>query len=375
MRAKLPGFLQLLLVLLLLRPVFATDPLCLEPGIAEENRTFIEDDQGRGIPIGLLIYLRTSSKVLTRIAGILISEKLGFHIDYMYQKEHSREGAYWLSCADVNTSAVGAEQCVPGENRAHVALDTGFGPTPYEVGFLRPQRLLQDCCQRSPRDLGSMGFQSRENMYMKRSELEAALADGFILNLYSSYNTTHHDPRKYFEGLDSLNISHFEACNRTFSWTLSSEDLEGYVNWTGDFDGVTQAADGTYWLRCPDEYFWLAPACRHNVSSCIPTVTFGGELFLEMMHWSPCSTVFMVFHMHICFGFPNWVCDRCLGPWPLLPLKPSMPELDDQMSGKLENGKKVQRQGNRALSHSGRRLMAFRSPWAVTSTPTFSSRQ
>ncbi|CAE7541329.1 unnamed protein product, partial [Symbiodinium necroappetens] len=130
-------------------------------------------------------------------------------------------------------------------------------------------------------------FRSGEHIYMKRSQLDAAREDGVILNLHGSYNTTHHDARKYFDGLDSLNTSDFDTCNRSAnSWLPSSEELENYINWTGDADGVIQDADGTNTIWCPDGYFWIAPACRHNVTSCIATVTFSGRLFLSMMHWS-----------------------------------------------------------------------------------------
>ncbi|CAE7341178.1 unnamed protein product, partial [Symbiodinium sp. CCMP2456] len=130
-------------------------------------------------------------------------------------------------------------------------------------------------------------FRSREHIYMKRSQLDAAREDGIILNLHGSYNTTHHDARKYFDGLDSLNTSDFDTCNRSVvSWLPSADELEDYINWTGDTDGVTQDADGTNTIWCPDGHFWIAPACRHNVTSCIATVTFSGSLLLSMMHWS-----------------------------------------------------------------------------------------
>ena len=65
-------------------------------------------------------------------------------------------------------------------------------------------------------------------------------------------------------------------------------DLASYLEWTGDVEGVTQDADGSYQAQCLEDRFWIAPACRQNVTSCIATVTFAASLWLSMMHWSLC---------------------------------------------------------------------------------------
>ncbi|CAE7615393.1 unnamed protein product, partial [Symbiodinium microadriaticum] len=114
------------LLLVLLLPVPATSDLCLASGIANESRAFIQDEHGEDLAIGLFVYHRSSSTVMSHIAGILISEKLGYHVEFEYLNRSSdtSAGQYWLSCQDVNQSARGTSQCIPGENRVHVALDT-----------------------------------------------------------------------------------------------------------------------------------------------------------------------------------------------------------------------------------------------------------
>ncbi|CAE7741314.1 unnamed protein product [Symbiodinium sp. CCMP2592] len=270
-------------------PLPATSDLCLESGIAEENRTFLQDEQGDDLPIGLFTYLRSSSKAVSQVAAILITEVLGYHVGYK-QTLYSftwQEASYWLACSDINWRAWFTQPCIPGENRFHIALDAGIGTRSYESAFTNLHHSLDECCQDSPRELGSMGYRGRQQLYMKRAQVQAALEDGFILNLHGSYNTTHHEARKYFDGLDSLNFSLFETCNRTFNrWMPSSSQLASYLEWTGDVDGVIQEPGGSYQARCLDGRFWIAPACRHNVTSCIATVTFGAYLWLSMMHWS-----------------------------------------------------------------------------------------
>ena len=41
----------------------------------------------------------------------------------------------------------------------------------------------------------------------------------------------------------------------------------------GDMDGLRQQPNGDLVAYCPDGYWWLSPACRHNASRCVPYVT------------------------------------------------------------------------------------------------------
>ncbi|CAE7252522.1 unnamed protein product [Symbiodinium microadriaticum] len=282
------GWLYVPLALLSRTHVLASD-LCLRSGIAHESRAYIQDERGQDLSIGIFAYKRSSSLVQSHIAAILISEQLGYHVELKYENLGPFEAQSWLSCKDLNFSAgwLSDSLCIPGENRAHIALDTGFGALPYELYFTNLFRSLEACCQRSPRDLGSMGYHSRERIFMKRSQVDVALQDGFILNLHGSYNTTLHDPRKYFDGIDALNTSDLLPCNRTINRRLPiAPELESYVYWTGDTGGVTQDADGTKTVFCPNGHVWIAPACRNNVTSCIAMATFWSLPLISIMHWS-----------------------------------------------------------------------------------------
>ena len=62
--------------------------------------------------------------------------------------------------------------------------------------------------------------------------------------------------------------------------------MDLYVQYTGDEAGVSLTPDG-YVAYCPDGYFWLSPACRHDRSSCIPIIAAGAgradaDLFPEV---------------------------------------------------------------------------------------------
>ncbi|CAE7858094.1 unnamed protein product [Symbiodinium sp. KB8] len=152
------GWLYVPLALLSRTHVLASD-LCLRSGIAHESRAYIQDERGQDLSIGIFAYKRSSSLVQSHIAAILISEQLGYHVELKYENLGPFEAQSWLSCKDLNFSAgwLSDSLCIPGENRAHIALDTGFGALPYELYFTNLFRSLEACCQRSPRDLGSMG--------------------------------------------------------------------------------------------------------------------------------------------------------------------------------------------------------------------------
>jgi len=66
--------------------------LCLEDGVPEEQRTYVQDDAGNDISIGLLEGAWAAGNLTTRIAEVLIQEALGFHA-----KTHSKLGASGLS--------------------------------------------------------------------------------------------------------------------------------------------------------------------------------------------------------------------------------------------------------------------------------------
>lgn len=139
----------------------------------------------------------------------------------------------------------------------------------------------------APEDLGSMGYDGDHNLFVKGTIRDEAYRDsGLSLDFYKSYNTTFHSPQEYFGKLSDLNPQDFFLCDADGLEFSNALRMSDYIRWTGDLDGVTKLANGQYMARCPDGRFWLAPACRHNSTECIPLLAAGNGWIVDaMMQW------------------------------------------------------------------------------------------
>ncbi|CAJ1337595.1 unnamed protein product [Effrenium voratum] len=137
----------------------------------------------------------------------------------------------------------------------------------------------------APVDLGSMGYDGEESLYVSDPVRQAAFEEfGLALDFYKAYNTSHHNPKKYFDSVSDINISEVAWCNTT-EFT-NPERISLYLQYSGDYAGAVQV-DETYVAKCEDGHWWRAPACRHDWSACIPLVTGGAGWRLQaLMSWA-----------------------------------------------------------------------------------------
>ncbi|CAK9112697.1 Uncharacterized protein SCF082_LOCUS52243 [Durusdinium trenchii] len=144
----------------------------------------------------------------------------------------------------------------------------------------------------APEDVGSMGYEGRDGLYVQGKVRRAAFVDsGLPLEYYANYNLSFHNPQKYFDTVWSLPTSSLLNCTDTFydqplEFRVSSA-MQNYLRWTGDSEGVIQQ-NGEYFAKCPSELpaFWIAPSCRQNVSQCIPVIMQGQGMAEVFMHWA-----------------------------------------------------------------------------------------
>ncbi|CAE7297920.1 unnamed protein product [Symbiodinium sp. CCMP2592] len=139
----------------------------------------------------------------------------------------------------------------------------------------------------TPVDLGSMGYQGEESLYVSRHVLQQALdAEGLNLDYYRGYNLTHHNPKQYFDSIDSIDSRDLFPCENTDFYR--SEFMASYARWTGDAAGVQAQANGDYVAHCYAGKWWMSPQCRSDTLACIPVITAGGGgwKLQALMHWS-----------------------------------------------------------------------------------------
>eukprot|EP00913_Durusdinium_trenchii_P031415 g29410.t1 len=129
--------------------------------------------------------------------------------------------------------------------------------------------------------LTSGSFCSKNTHQLFPGQLSCFHMTGLSLDFYRDYNTSWERPSQYFTTIDQINRSKLMLCEETL--LMSVKMMSTYLEITGDHEGVSQGTGGITG-RCFDQYFWYAPACRRNSSSCIPCFTGGtGWGSLEML--------------------------------------------------------------------------------------------
>ncbi|CAK9094254.1 Ephrin_rec_like domain-containing protein, partial [Durusdinium trenchii] len=254
---------------------------CLQGAVPEDQRRYIQDDQGRNIPVGMLKGGWPSGDLMTEITMVLLREGLGYHAVVDDRLATYGASPIWALAGCENFDDASKRICGETETKIHVAVDSWIGSYAKEYEEMRTahQSIL-------PVILSSMGYDGEETLYVSEATFAAGYEDvGLALDFHRSYNRSHHDPKKYFSSTDDIPLTELSLCNATHM--SNTERISQYFRYTGDAGGVRQQADGSYFAHCPDGVWWLSPACRENISGCIPTLTSSvGWRLQAMMHWS-----------------------------------------------------------------------------------------
>lgn len=262
----------------------ATVPLCLQgsgfEAVPKDQRRFIRDNQGQDLPLGLLLGNWPSSELLTEITLILLEEVLGFHAEIQEARASFGASPIWALAGCLNFDDRFDKMCGEEETKYHISVDSWIGSYQKEFDEMRdafPATV--------PLNLGSMGYAGEESVYITEADFKRAYsATGLALDFYRSYNTTYHDPKQYFDSIQDIPRSELAFCNQT---DMSNPQRMGfYEQHSGDPDGVVQQPDGSYFAYCPDDIWWISPACRQDTSKCIPTLTASvGWRLQAIMQW------------------------------------------------------------------------------------------
>ena len=206
----------------------------------------------------------------TKVAEILISEILGYHVSVNVDVGTLVDGISSFGCLDPD--------CEIQHGKTHLLFDVWVTEVAQFLALFQLEN------PGVVEDLGPVGYEGSAGMYVRGSERERAEADsGLPLEYYKSYNLSFHAPYNYFETIWDLNSSELFLCNEIGSGL--SDLLANFLDWTGDVEGVTEK-NGQYYLNCPLQAFWIAPSCHHNYTRCIPTVVGGQVVVPTFMQWS-----------------------------------------------------------------------------------------
>ncbi|CAK8993410.1 unnamed protein product [Durusdinium trenchii] len=276
--------------------------LCLDDGVPESQRKYIQDEAGHDIPIGVFQSNWASSWLLNKLTEMLLQEVMGYHATLDTRMGANGASCFYAlpGCLDFDNKIVAEKQCGINETTLHISVDSWVGS--YASAM---DQFNKEFPRIASQDLGSMGYAGEESMYVSQAILNSAYADsGLALDFYKSYNTTHHDPRKYFDSIHDVDLSELELCSET---DMSNPSRMGdYAKYSGDYDGVVSQPDGTYIAKCTNDRWWYAPACRQNSSQCIPLFTSGNGWKLQaLMQWS--TAYGMPTAVGLSKGYATWI--------------------------------------------------------------------
>lgn len=235
---------------------------CLPNAVLENQRSNISFD-GMSLPVGIWQNGWDSSGIVSQIYRIVVSERLGFHVAFDVGPASELILGKLAGCAHEGFAITG--DCGP-PRRFHVSFENWLTGSPWTEQWLVDLEPYG-----TPVDLGDMGYKGKSGMFVLSGSLNTALADsGLALNFYRSYNASWFNPSKYTAPVETVDLSRLKTCQN--SAELGYPGLgELYWSITGDTAGILEV-NGKKVLNCWQDKWWIAPACRTNLSTCVPVL-------------------------------------------------------------------------------------------------------
>ena len=218
-----------------------------------EERRNLTNSQGGSLPVGMNHGFNEISEIVTRIAGMLIQDAMGFNV-HINPRSGGERALYYLAGCDQPQSRTG---CNGGPNQYHIAL------IPISEKNWDTKTVFKS---KKPEKVGTgIGYEATATLHMTEEVAQHALQEeGLSLQYYSNWNASWWDVSKYFDNFTSIPTSQLLRCDEV--WLGDPTFMATYVRITGDRDGLHPNGTGI----CPDGHWFLSPACRANPSKCVP---------------------------------------------------------------------------------------------------------
>lgn len=228
------------------------------------------DAAGNSYPIGIWVNDWATGHLTARVVQIVIKEKLGYNVELKGPGALTLDGFFALTgCTSPgDPTDHGCGDPVDRVTDVHINVEvwTSF----YQLVWDELQRKYPD---RAPRNLGNMGYYGSTAFYVPSGVQERAYdAEGINLDFYRDYNSSRENPGRHFANPGDINVSYLLPCTETA--LMLNEVMSNYLDLTGDLEGVSGTAPDLTG-KCYDAYFWLAPGCRTQPSTCLIWFTGG----------------------------------------------------------------------------------------------------
>lgn len=233
---------------------------------------------GRRMSLGIQWLPWPSALLVARLFEILVGEVLGIQVALFSEAPSSLQALWALGgCVPRQDGTIGLCDSSPADDR-HITLEVWDSNV---AGALDEMR--QTLGDRMPVDYGSIGYSGFETLFVPAGLATTALsAEGLPLQFYRSYNTTWHDPARYFQRYTDVPLKGLLPCSKTRFYNAAH--MKQYLQTTSDVEGV-ETMNGRVVAKCAGGsagFWWFAPACRQDPSTCIPAIDGGDGWFLDV---------------------------------------------------------------------------------------------
>ena len=148
----------------------------------------LQDAAGNNMPIGVLQNSWVSSEVLNQMALIAIQEVLGFHARMHPQNGQSSASTIYALGGCLNFDSYEDRRC-GSETTVHVSMDSWI-----RIYMSALFGFQSDYPSLAPVDLGSMGYDAEEGLFVSRAAIDAASgSSGLPLDFFRTYNFSGHN--------------------------------------------------------------------------------------------------------------------------------------------------------------------------------------
>eukprot|EP00931_Biecheleriopsis_adriatica_P049451 TRINITY_DN28607_c1_g1_i1.p1 TRINITY_DN28607_c1_g1~~TRINITY_DN28607_c1_g1_i1.p1 ORF type:complete len:1454 (-),score=224.85 TRINITY_DN28607_c1_g1_i1:90-4385(-) len=245
---------------------------CL-PGVAhepwEQQNISIS---GMSMPIGIWVLDWASAKIYSALAQIILEEVLMYNVSLHGPGCCSPTAIWALSgCKD-------GVECYtdPPVSEKHLVFEAWSLSTLAGIEHAMARFPLV-----APINLGSVGYRGLEEPFLQRQIISEEFdRSGNGLDFYRGFNASWYSPAEQFTDHRIIDTSRLTRCNQSFTMSDHSKVRAYRNNFPNDPDGVEEyifEEHGQFErrtrARCPDGYRWLSPACRADVSKCVPFLT------------------------------------------------------------------------------------------------------
>eukprot|EP00929_Paragymnodinium_shiwhaense_P028447 TRINITY_DN16481_c0_g3_i3.p1 TRINITY_DN16481_c0_g3~~TRINITY_DN16481_c0_g3_i3.p1 ORF type:complete len:675 (-),score=64.56 TRINITY_DN16481_c0_g3_i3:1268-3292(-) len=271
---------------------------CLPDALPPTKNITVDGDV---MPVGIWVADWNSSILASSVFRILAEEVLGYNV--FFSPDYGIFGGTSSSAIWALAGCLPNEDCLRNNStwaparRYHIALEV------YPFAAKLQDSWKKRRPERAPVRIQDIGYTAYTGTYVSPSAIAAGFdGAGISLKVYSSYNSSTHDPSSFFSKVHDIDASLLAPCNSSFV-RASFVDLGGFKKYAdtfpGDVDGYIVDAGGQHWPRCFNGTWWLSPACRETPHRCIPWITHGA--------WSATIHMqrFALYNMPIAVGFTD----------------------------------------------------------------------